>query len=86
MKKITYLTTKDNPWNPFTNWDEWYNFDMIMGYDTCGKIDRLAPVSEALPDSINVETLEEAYDKLISIGAIGTNGNVSEYVRISNIE
>ena len=29
------LTTVDNPFNPHTNFDEWYAFDLRMGYDTC---------------------------------------------------
>lgn len=81
--KVTLLTTKDNPWNPFTNFDEWYNYDMLKGYNTCGLIDRLAPTSEALSDELNEEILEEAYDKIIAIGAIGNDGNVSEYVKVT---
>ena len=26
------ITTIDNPFNPFTEWDEWFNFDLQKGY------------------------------------------------------
>jgi hypothetical protein len=36
--KSMWLTTVDNPYNPFLQWDDWYAFDMMKGYDTCGLI------------------------------------------------
>ena len=39
--KETMVTTIDNPWNPFTNWDEWYAYDEWHGYHTCSLVDRL---------------------------------------------
>ena len=29
------LTTSDNPYNPFTQFDEWQMFDSLQGYNTC---------------------------------------------------
>lgn len=82
-KEIVYLTTTDNPWNPFTNWDEWYTYDMMMGYDTCGKLDRISTFLPTMPDPVNTEELHSAMDRLIEIGAIGYNGRVSEYVKVT---
>lgn len=28
------LTTIDNPWNPFTNFDEWKEFDLVNNHNT----------------------------------------------------
>ena len=28
------LTTKNNPYNPFTQWNDWYFFDLSKGYNT----------------------------------------------------
>ena len=36
------LTTEDNPWNPFTHWDEWYTFDESAGHHTCGLVARFS--------------------------------------------
>ena len=58
------VTTKDNPWNPFTNFDEWYAWDVSMGYNTCGILGRLAKTSRELPDSMNEEAIDEAIEKM----------------------
>lgn len=81
--KITYITTVDNPWNPFTNWDEWYRYDIGQGYNTCQRLDRLAPTSDVLPDSINQETIMEAMTQMVKDGAYDKNGNFVEYKLIT---
>jgi hypothetical protein len=35
------LTTKDNPFDPFEDWESWYNYDTLKGYDTCGYLARV---------------------------------------------
>ena len=37
------LTTSDNPWDPFTNFDEWNQYDTECGYNTWQRIERLMP-------------------------------------------
>ena len=40
--KDVMLTTVDNPWNPFTQFDEWYIFDEVeASHHTCGYIARM---------------------------------------------
>lgn len=63
-----FITTLDNPYNPATHLEEWYNYDLEKGYDTCGKLARLAPSSnDALPDSYTDSLTEIAIDSLISL-------------------
>lgn len=40
--KDIWVTTVDNPFDPFTQWERWYNFDEQKGYRTCERIARLA--------------------------------------------
>lgn len=40
-KKELKITTFDNPFSPFTQFDEWYQYDIRMGYDTLGLISRM---------------------------------------------
>ena len=45
MDNELWVTTVDNPFDPFTQWDQWYRFDELNGYHTCSEIARLAPGS-----------------------------------------
>lgn len=58
------ITTMDNPWNPFTHFDEWYRYDMSMGYGTCSILARLAKTSRELPDEMNEEAIDEAMNEM----------------------
>ena len=70
------LTTIDNPWNPFTNWDEWLVYDIKMGYCTNERLARATPAfNESLPDFINDANLDKAIAHLIKTGAIDRRGN-----------
>lgn len=37
----TLLTTVDNPFDPFTQFNEWYVYDCDKGYNTCALLDRV---------------------------------------------
>ena len=80
----TLLTTKDNPWNTFTNWDEWLRYDIEKGYYTCEKIDRLTPISDVLPPTINNEMLDDAMNQLVKLGAYNKEGQFVEYIKVFN--
>lgn len=85
MKKlVTYLTTVDNPWNPFSNWDEWLAYDIEKGYCTCERLARVALVSDVLPDTINDQAIDDAMNQLIKTGAFDKNGNYVEYTKVSS--
>lgn len=59
------LTTVDNPYNPFTQFEEWYSFDMAKGYDSSGKVARLMDTSSDLTDEEELLTTEQAIDIII---------------------
>lgn len=71
MAEDYMLTTIDNPYNPFTNFDEWYAYDVQHGYDTCGYIARIANVSYALPDLDNEEEIDRAITDIIIHNSYG---------------
>ena len=64
MSKCT-LTTVDNPFNPFTQWDEWLQCDIALGHYSCGYLARIARTSEVLSDEENDEEIERAVDEII---------------------
>lgn len=36
------LTTFDNPFDPFEQFDLWYQYDTDKGYNSCAYLDRIA--------------------------------------------
>ena len=44
--KELMLSTSDNPYNPFTQFREWYAFDIANGYNTCSYLARVCELSE----------------------------------------
>ena len=65
MKRIA-ITTKDNPYNPITQFDEWYNYDVnAMRYCTCEYLARLTNTSDELTDEENYRDIERAIDEIV---------------------
>lgn len=65
------LTTVDNPFNPFSDYRSWYNFDTRSGYHTCSLIARIAVTSHDLSDEEEDDTIIEAFDAIIDNDAVG---------------
>ena len=59
------LTTFDNPYDPFTQFDDWYNYDESKGYHSCGYLDRIAHTSDTMSDEENDIEIERAIDEII---------------------
>ena len=66
MKRVN-ITTKDNPFNPFDNFVEWFLYDTEKGYFTSSKIARLTKQKEYMTEEEESKALEEAIDRLIEI-------------------
>lgn len=59
------LTTIDNPYDPFDQFDEWYNFDMDAGYNSCAYLARVSFTSDSLSETENEKEIERAIDEII---------------------
>lgn len=66
MKRV-YLTTKDNPYDPETEFALWYLFDKQNNYDSCEYLARIARTSEQLSDEENEAEIENAIDEIIKL-------------------
>lgn len=65
MERV-WLTTIDNPHNPFTEFDEWDSCDQALGYDTCALLDRIhGSMIQELPPEINNLMLEQSIDRIV---------------------
>ena len=59
------LTTFDNPYDPFEQYDEWLQFDLEAGYSTNSYLARIAMLSESLSDKEVSDEIERAIDEII---------------------
>jgi len=80
------LTTIDNPFNPFTHFDEWYAFDTQMGYNSCAYLDRIASISLELPTEEASNDIEAAIDEIIKYDFRGIYIKVSDSKSNNNEE
>lgn len=83
MNRQVAITTKDNPFNPITEFDQWFRYDMDKGYSTCSYLGRIARTSDQLTDYENDLEIERAIDEIIKINnEIGNN--IYEKVIVNN--
>lgn len=71
------LTTIDNPYDPFKEFDDWYNFDESKGYHSCNYLARIAKVSDELPEAEEEKAIEKAIDEIIKLNILGIYKKVS---------
>lgn len=67
MPKEFTLTTIDNPYNPFTQFNDWFSFDSDLGYDTCSLLANFSRTSYDLDDEDNEEELNRAMDEIVDL-------------------
>lgn len=69
--KSSMLTTIDNPYDPFTQFDDWFAFDEQKGYHTCAYLARIANTSDELSDEENDAEIEKAIDSIVKLNVLG---------------
>ena len=82
MSKEIRITTEDNPFDPFTDFSQWYMYDIGLGYNTCARLARIAPTSDALSPEENNSIIESGIEELIKYGCISKDGKHVEYRRV----
>ena len=75
------LTTKDNPYNPFTDFLKWNQFDVLKGYNSCEYLARIAQTSDSNSDAENNEIINNAIDEIINLDFLNVG-----YKKVSPIE
>lgn len=65
MAKACRLTTFDNPFDPFDQFDEWLNYDVMHGYNSCALLARVLKTSNQFTDQENADAVEDAIDEII---------------------
>jgi hypothetical protein len=63
--KVCMLTTIDNPYDPFDEFDEWFAFDSRMGYHSSSYLGRIVVTSNEISDVDQHLAIEQAIDEII---------------------
>lgn len=61
------ITTVDNPWNPYTNFNEWLSYDTRNGYRTSERLAALSVVSDRSSPDQNAFEVETAIDTMCEL-------------------
>ena len=72
------LTTVDNPFDPFTQYDEWYAWDMNAGYNTTMLLGRVVITSDDLSEADNDAAIQSAIDEIVQQNVTGKHKKVSD--------
>ena len=67
MSRRVNITTIDNPFNPFDDFNSWFMFDIEKGYYTSSKIARLTRLTDDMTEKEENEEIERAIDELIKV-------------------
>lgn len=71
------VTTVDNPFNPFIQFDEWNAYDMAAGYMTLSFLGRIVITSDELSEADQAEAIEQAVDEIVEENVLGLYRKVS---------
>lgn len=65
------LTTIDNPFDPFTQYEEWDAYDRRSGYFSLGLLARIVRSSREMSDADQAQAINDAVDEVVNVNALG---------------
>lgn len=77
------LTTVDNPYDPSTQWDEWFAFDAAAGYNTPAFLARVIKTSDELSSADQSVAIEQAIDEIVRENVLGIYRKVEVKTEVS---
>ena len=75
---MTMVTTKDNPFNFFTQFDDWFAFDTAKGYNTLSYLARVVVSSPDLSEKDQEIAFNQAVDEILRFNLTGN------YIRVTD--
>lgn len=72
------LSTTDNPWNPWTHFNEWLAYDMAAGHFTLPYLARVTWSSDELSQADQDLAHEQAIDEVLRLNINGLYVGVDE--------
>lgn len=70
------LTTVDNPYDPFTHYREWWQWDVAAGYNTAGLLARITITSEDTSPASQGQAVLDAIDEIVRENLLGVHRKV----------
>ena len=77
----TFVTTMDNPYDYWTQFDEWYAFDTAKGYNTCSYLARVSYASTDMSDYEYERAVNDAVDEILRLNI---TGNYVKTIKVSS--
>lgn len=71
MPNDCMITTIDNPYDPFNQFDHWFLFDCEKGYYTCAYLARVTFLADAMTEDEKDAEVERAIDEIIRLDFMG---------------
>ncbi|QEQ93948.1 hypothetical protein SEA_KARDASHIAN_83 [Streptomyces phage Kardashian] len=74
MRRDYMVTVKENPYNYYTEFEDWYRWDTINGYHTLSYLAKVTRTSDALSPQLDEDAISDAVDEILSenVGGIYT--------------
>lgn len=76
--KECMLTTIDNPYDPFKQFDEWFAYDIEKQYYSCSRLARLTNICDEMCETEVDAEIERAIDRLIEIDELNIYKKVTK--------
>lgn len=73
------LTTKDNPYSPFDQFDLWQMYDIEKGYQTCERLGKIIQIEEDMSDQEKEEAMDRAIDEIVKYDPLGIFVRATEH-------
>jgi hypothetical protein len=84
MKTESMLTTFDNPFDPFTQFEAWYSFDLTSGYHTLALLGRLTFTSDELSEADQDAAIDAAIDEILAENVSGMHRRATREIPVES--
>lgn len=71
------LSTKDNPFNPHTEFDSWWVWDEAQGYHSLCLLARVTRSSDELSEQLQSQAIEDAIEEIVTENVSGMHIKVA---------
>ena len=76
MAEEVMLSTMDNPYNPFDNFEQWYAFDELKARQEnrptcCGYLARVDYSSDEVSEAEQIQTMNDIIDEILTLNLSG---------------